>query len=58
MAMAQSHVAQLVEHGACNSRVVGLIPTGTQYGDFKKYEHVCTHYCMLLSIQMTPGFLE
>ena len=25
-----SCVAQLVEHGACNARVVGLIPTGHQ----------------------------
>ncbi|KAK6322226.1 hypothetical protein J4Q44_G00070180 [Coregonus suidteri] len=30
-------VAQLVEHGACNARVVGSFPTGRQY------ENVCTH---------------
>ena len=24
---------QLVEHGACNARVVGSIPTGGQYGE-------------------------
>uniref|UniRef100_A0A674C9Q1 DAB2 interacting protein n=1 Tax=Salmo trutta TaxID=8032 RepID=A0A674C9Q1_SALTR len=26
-------VAQLVEHGVCNTRVVGSIPTGDQYGE-------------------------
>ena len=29
---------QLVEHGPCNARVVGLIPTGGHY------ENVCAHY--------------
>ena len=29
--MAGRDVAQLIEHGVCNARVVGLIPTGGQY---------------------------
>ena len=29
-------VAQLVENGVCNARVVGLIPTGGQYQKKKK----------------------
>ena len=35
MCVAVYRVAQLVEHGACNARVVVLIPTGDQYR--KKY---------------------
>ena len=30
-------MAQLAEHGTCNTRVVGSIPTGDQYRE-KKYE--------------------
>ncbi|KAK6304131.1 hypothetical protein J4Q44_G00247170 [Coregonus suidteri] len=33
----ESPVAQLVEHGTCNAKVVGSFPTGGQY------ENVCTH---------------
>jgi hypothetical protein len=42
-----SRVAQLVEHGACNNRVVSLIPMEDQYNN------VCTHYCTLLSIRVS-----
>ena len=40
-------MAQLVEHGACNVRVVGTIPTGDQY------ENVCTHYCKFLWVRVS-----
>lgn len=42
MSRGESRVAQLVDHGACNGRVVGLSPTGYQY------ENVCSYYCELL----------
>ena len=38
-------MAQLVDHGACNARVVGLIPMGYQY---EKVKSLCTHYCKAL----------
>ena len=40
-----SCVAQLIEDGACNAKVVGLILIGDQY------ENVCPHYCKSLWIK-------
>ena len=44
-------VAQLVEHGVCNARVVGLIPTGGQYQKKKKKKE--TLYEMYAFTQMS-----
>ena len=50
--MLGSHVAQLVEHGVFNARVVGSIPIGEQY------ENICTHYCKLLWIRVSAKLLK
>lgn len=42
-----SLVAQLVEHGACNTRVVGLIPGTTHM------QNVCMHDCKSLWIEVS-----
>ena len=43
--------AQLVEHGACNARIVDSIPTGDQW------VHVSTHYCKYLWIRVSLKLL-
>ena len=42
----------LVEHGACNDRVVGLIPM------VDLYENVCTHCCKLLWMRVSADWLK
>ena len=45
-------MAQLVEHGTSNARVMGSIPTGDQY------ENVCTHYGKSLWIRASAQLIK
>ena len=47
-----SHVAQLIEHGACNTRAVGSTPMGNQY------KNVWTHYSKSLWIRASAKWLK
>ena len=58
---AQSHrgtavtrVAQMVEHGACNARAVGLIPTGDPYEKSMKMYALTIVNCSLLKCKCNP----
>ena len=54
-----SHVAQLVEHGACNAKIVGSIPTGNQYENVsslgKMYMYFNDCNCHNISVIMSKS---